>query len=146
MRVLWSLCDWCTQMRFDILQLVNCDWVWLSSSNCLRRDGRGTACFPFPPSAVSRSRQSTSVLKASLNRFIILSTAERECGDGMQTEEHIFRDYKLYKDQRARMMDILSENCKKIPKVSYRALKIRRKTISARRLLLHKQHSYIYMK
>jgi hypothetical protein len=43
------------------------------------------------------------------------------------------------------MMDILSENSKKrVPKVSYRALKAGRKTISARRLLLHKQHSYIY--
>jgi hypothetical protein len=29
------------------------------------------------------------------------------------TEEHIFWDCKLYEDQRATMMDILSENCKK---------------------------------
>jgi hypothetical protein len=46
------------------------------------------------------------------------------------------------------MGDILiSENSKKrIPKIRYRALRARRKNISARRLLLHKQHSYIYLK
>jgi hypothetical protein len=38
---------------------------------------------------------------------------ECECGDVLQTEEHIFRDCKLYEDQRATMMDILSKNCKK---------------------------------
>jgi hypothetical protein len=42
------------------------------------------------------------------------------------------------------MRDILSEK-KKIPKVSYRALKARRKEISARRLLLHKQRSSMYL-
>jgi hypothetical protein len=42
-----------------------------------------------------------------------VSSAECECGDGLQTEEHIFWDYKLYKDQRATVMDILSENSKK---------------------------------
>jgi hypothetical protein len=52
-------------------------------------------------------------LKASLNRFNIVSTAECECGDGPQREEHIFWDCKLYEDQRATMMDILSENSKK---------------------------------
>jgi hypothetical protein len=31
----------------------------------------------------------------------------------LQTEEHIFWDYKLYEDQRATMMNILSENSKK---------------------------------
>jgi hypothetical protein len=40
--------------------------------------------------------------------------AECECGDGPQTEEHIFWDCKLYEDQRATMMDILSENSKKV--------------------------------
>jgi hypothetical protein len=50
--------------------------------------------------------------KASLSRYYIVSTAECECGDGLQTEEHIFWDCKLYEDQRATMMDILSENCK----------------------------------
>jgi hypothetical protein len=35
------------------------------------------------------------------------------CGDGLQTEEHIFWDCTLYEDQRAIMMDILSENSKK---------------------------------
>jgi hypothetical protein len=45
------------------------------------------------------------------------------------------------------MMDILSENRKKeYPKVSYRALWARGKKICARRLLLHKQNSYIYLK
>jgi hypothetical protein len=33
--------------------------------------------------------------------------------NGLQTEEHIFWDFKLYEDQRATMMDILSENIKK---------------------------------
>jgi hypothetical protein len=67
-------------------------------------------------------------LKASLSRFNIVPTAECECGDGLQTEEHIFWDCKLYEDQRATMMNILSENTKKrISKVSYRALKARGK-------------------
>jgi hypothetical protein len=52
-------------------------------------------------------------LKASLNRFNIVSTAECECGDGLQTEKHIFWDCKLYEEQRATMMAILSENKKK---------------------------------
>jgi hypothetical protein len=52
-------------------------------------------------------------LKASINRFNIVSTAECECGDGLQTEEHIFWDYKLYEEQRATMVAILSENRKK---------------------------------
>jgi hypothetical protein len=38
------------------------------------------------------------------------------------------------------------EQQKRIPEVSYTALKARRKKISARRLLLHKQYSYIYLK
>jgi hypothetical protein len=40
-------------------------------------------------------------------------TAECEGGDGLQTEEHIFWDCKLYEDQRATMVAILSENRKK---------------------------------
>jgi hypothetical protein len=51
--------------------------------------------------------------KAHLSRFNIVSTAECECGDGLQTEEHVFWNCKLYKDQRATVMDILSENSKK---------------------------------
>jgi hypothetical protein len=42
-----------------------------------------------------------------------VSTAECECGDGLQTEEHIFCHCKLYEDQRATMMNVLSENSKK---------------------------------
>jgi hypothetical protein len=85
----------------------------------------------------------SSSLKASLSRFNIVSTAEYECGDGLQTEEHIFRDSKLYEDQGATMRDILSESSKKeYPKsVSYRALKDTGKKIYARCLLLHKQNS-----
>jgi hypothetical protein len=45
-------------------------------------------------------------LKASLSRFNIASTAQCECGDGLQMESHIFGDCKLYKN-------ILSENSKK---------------------------------
>jgi hypothetical protein len=52
-------------------------------------------------------------LKASLNRFNIVSTVECEGGDGLQTAEHIFWDCKLYEEQRATMRDILSENRKK---------------------------------
>jgi hypothetical protein len=61
-------------------------------------------------------RAGHSSLKASLNRFNIVSTAECECGDGLQTEERIFWDCKLYEDQRVIMIDILSENNKKNPK------------------------------
>jgi hypothetical protein len=39
-----------------------------------------------------------------------ISDFECECGDGLQTEEHIFWDCELYEEQRATMMDILSEN------------------------------------
>jgi hypothetical protein len=53
-----------------------------------------------------------SNLTASLSRFNIVSTAECECGDGLQTEEHIFWNCNLYEDQRATMMDILSGNSK----------------------------------
>jgi hypothetical protein len=35
-------------------------------------------------------------------------------GDGLQTEEHIFWDCKLYEDQRATVMDIVSENSKRV--------------------------------
>jgi hypothetical protein len=52
-------------------------------------------------------------LKGSLNRFNLVPKAECECGDGLQTEEHIFWDCKLYEEQRATMRDILSENNKK---------------------------------
>jgi hypothetical protein len=51
-------------------------------------------------------------LKASLNRLKIVSTAECECGDGLQTEQHIFWVCKWYEEQRATMRDILSENSK----------------------------------
>jgi hypothetical protein len=42
-----------------------------------------------------------------------VSTAECKCGDGLQTEEHIFWDCKLQEAQSATMMDILPENIKK---------------------------------
>jgi hypothetical protein len=63
--------------------------------------------------SINRMRAGHSSLKVSLSRFNIVSTDECECGDGLQTEEHIFWDCKLYEDQRATMMDILSENSKK---------------------------------
>jgi hypothetical protein len=44
-----------------------------------------------------------------LHLFLLLC----ECGDGLQTEEHIFWDCKLYEGQRAAMMDFLSKNGKK---------------------------------
>jgi hypothetical protein len=52
-------------------------------------------------------------LETSLSRFNIVSTAECECGDGLQTEEHIEWDCKRYEEQRATMGVILSENNKK---------------------------------
>jgi hypothetical protein len=61
--------------------------------------------------SINRMRAGHSSLKASLNRFNLASTAECECGDALQTEEHIFWDCKLYEDQRATM--ILPENSKK---------------------------------
>jgi hypothetical protein len=42
-----------------------------------------------------------------------VSTAECECGDGLETKEYIFWDCKLYEEQRVNMMDMLSENSKK---------------------------------
>jgi hypothetical protein len=74
------------------------------------------------------------LLCVRLSIFNIVSTAECNCSDGLQTEEHIYWYCKLYEDQRATMMDLLSENSKRAPKVSYRALKSRGKKIYARRL------------
>jgi hypothetical protein len=61
---------------------------------------------------INRMRAGHSDLKQALSRFNIVSTAECECGDRLQTEEHIFWHCKLYEDQRATVMDILSENSK----------------------------------
>jgi hypothetical protein len=63
--------------------------------------------------SVNRMRLDYTSLKASLNRFNIVSMAECKCGDGLQTEKYIFWDCKWYYDQRETMMDILSENIKK---------------------------------
>jgi hypothetical protein len=80
-----------------------------------------------------------SSLKASLNRFHIVSTAECECGDGLQTEDHIFLDCKLYEKQRATMVAILSQNRKKeYPKSVTELLRLEEIKMCARRLLLHK--------
>jgi hypothetical protein len=50
------------------------------------------------------------------------------CGDGLQMEEHIFRDCKLYVDQRATMMNILSEKSKKqYPKSVTELLRLEKK-------------------
>jgi hypothetical protein len=43
----------------------------------------------------------------------IVSTAKCEFDDGLQTKERIFWGCKLYENQRAAMMDPLSENSKK---------------------------------
>jgi hypothetical protein len=83
-------------------------------------------------------RAGHSSLKASLSRFNIVSTAECECGEGLQTEEHIFWDCKLYEDQRATMMDILPDNSKKeYPKSVTEFLRLEEKKICARNLLLN---------
>jgi hypothetical protein len=47
---------------------------------------------------------------------------------GLQTEEHIFWNCKLYEDQRATMMNILSENSKKeYPKSATELLRLEEK-------------------
>jgi hypothetical protein len=66
--------------------------------------------------SINRERTGHSSLKTSLSRFNIVSTAECECGDGLQTEEHVFWYSKLYEDQRATMMDILRTAKKIYPK------------------------------
>jgi hypothetical protein len=63
--------------------------------------------------SLNRMTAGHTSLRESLHRFNIVTTAECECGDGLQTEEHILWDCKLYADQRATMIDILSENNKK---------------------------------
>jgi hypothetical protein len=56
--------------------------------------------------STNRIRAGHFSLKASLSRFNIVSTAECECGDGLQTEEHACCD------KMATMTDILSERGK----------------------------------
>jgi hypothetical protein len=63
--------------------------------------------------SINRVRAGHSSLKASLSRFNIESTAECECGDGLQTEKHIFWGCKLYKEQRVTKMDICLRTAKK---------------------------------
>jgi hypothetical protein len=63
--------------------------------------------------SINRMRAGSTSLKASRNRFTIVSTAECGCGDGLQTEDHIFWDCKLYEEQRPTMMAILPEATKK---------------------------------
>jgi ribonuclease HI len=46
--------------------------------------------------SINRMRAGHISLKARLNRFNTVSTAECECDDGMQTVEHILWDCKLY--------------------------------------------------
>jgi hypothetical protein len=60
--------------------------------------------------SINHMRASDSNLKASLSRFNIVAMAECKCGDGLQTEGLIFWDCKLYEDQRATVMDMLTEN------------------------------------
>jgi hypothetical protein len=60
-----------------------------------------------------------------------VATAECECGDGLQTEEHIFWDCKQYEEQWATVRDILSENGKKeYPKSLTEILRLEEKRFS----------------
>jgi hypothetical protein len=78
----------------------------------------------------------------SLSRLNIVSTAECEYSDGVQTEELVFRVCKVYEDQRATMVDILSQNSKQeYPKSVTELLRLEEKKICARRLLIHKQNT-----
>jgi hypothetical protein len=80
------------------------------------------------------------------NEIKLKLKAECECGDGLQTEDRIFWDCKLYEEQRATMVAILSENRKKeYPKSITELLRLEEKNICARSLLLHKQSSNIYL-
>jgi hypothetical protein len=65
--------------------------------------------------SINHLRAGHSSLKASLSIFNTVSTVEFEWGDGLQMEEHIFWDYKLYEDQRPTVMDIFPEKSKRIP-------------------------------
>jgi hypothetical protein len=68
------------------------------------------------------------VTNALLVICVPLSSAEYECGDGLQREEHIFWDCKLHEEQRATMMAILSENRKKeYPKSGTELLRLKEK-------------------
>jgi hypothetical protein len=80
---------------------------WLSS--VVPRDQTELPCLRVN----KRYESNHTSLKARLNRFNIVSTAKCECGDGLQTEEHIFWDCKRYEEQRAAVMDVPSENSKK---------------------------------
>jgi hypothetical protein len=88
--------------------------------------------------SINRMRAGHTSHKASLNRFNIVSTTEYECGDVLQTEDHIFWDCKLYEEQHVTMLAILSENRKKeYPKSVtelLRRLKSKGKKIYARRI------------
>jgi hypothetical protein len=64
--------------------------------------------------SIIRIRAGQSNFEECLNRVNILSTAECECRDGLQTEEHILWDCELHEGQRATMMGILSESNKKV--------------------------------
>jgi hypothetical protein len=100
----------------------------------------------FDPAHTIPSLWSILVFSTHL-RLGLVSTAECEYGYGLQTEEHIFWDCKLYEEQWATMMDIHDwEQEKGIPKFSFRALKARGKKICASCVLFHKQNSSIYLK
>jgi GH18 family chitinase len=91
--------------------------------------------------SIDHMRAGHSSLKASLSTFNIVSTAECKCGDGLQTEEHVFCDCKLCKDQKATMMDSLSENSKKEYPKSVTELLWPEKKRFVQRVLLHEQNS-----
>jgi hypothetical protein len=48
--------------------------------------------------SINRMRAGHSSLKASLSTFNIVSTAEYECSEGLEMEEHIFWDFKLHEE------------------------------------------------
>jgi hypothetical protein len=97
--------------------------------------------------STKRMRAGHTSLKAKLNRFNIMSTAECECGDGLQTEEHYFLGLQTVRGPKGNNdWHSVWEQQKKYAKSVTELLRLEKKTISARRLLLRKQHSYIYIK
>jgi hypothetical protein len=96
--------------------------------------------------SINHMRAGHSSLKASLSRFNIVCTAECESGDGLQMEQHIFWDCKLCEDQRATMMNILSENSKKDYPMSVKEILRLEKKRFVQGVCYLKQNSYIYLK
>lgn len=86
--------------------------------------------------SINRRSGYSSLETSLIGRFIVASTAERECSDGLLTEKHVFWECEVYEDQRASLTNILS---KKRKKEYPESMKFRGKCICSRHLLFHMQ-------